>query len=228
MATERDCGADAAAYVLGALDAAEAEAFRVHMASCSVCQDEVAAFRQVTAALPMAAPQRGAPRSLRRRMMRAVRAESRARQVGSGSPANRSRRPVLAPRPGLLAAAAAVIAIVAVGVAELSSSGGSSRVISASVTPSGASAQVRIADGSGELIVRHFPAPSYGHVYEVWLKRSQRPPAPTSALFSVTSGGAADVGIPGSLHGVARVLVTEEPAGGSLVPTHPPVIAAQL
>ncbi len=228
MATERDCGADAAAYVLGALDAAEAEAFRVHMANCSVCQDEVAAFRQVTAELPLAAAQRGAPRGLRRRVMRAARAEPQPRPVGSGSPVNRSRRPILVPRPGLLATAAAVIAILAVGVVELSTSGGSSRVITASVTPSGASAQLRIADGSGELLVRHFPEPSSGHVYEVWLKRSQRPPAPTRALFSVTSSGAADVGIPGNLHGVAQVLVTEEPAGGSLVPTHPPVIAAQL
>jgi hypothetical protein len=34
--------------------------------------------------------------------------------------------------------------------------------------------------------------------------------------------------VPGSLHGVSTVLVTPEPAGGSLVPTHPAVISASL
>ena len=37
MSENRDCGADAAAYVLGALEPAEAEAFRRHMTSCVVC-----------------------------------------------------------------------------------------------------------------------------------------------------------------------------------------------
>jgi anti-sigma factor RsiW len=33
-AENRDCGADAAAYVLGALEPEEVEAFRAHMATC--------------------------------------------------------------------------------------------------------------------------------------------------------------------------------------------------
>ena len=41
----RDCGADAAAYVLGALEPGEVEAFRAHMATCVVCRDEVSAAR---------------------------------------------------------------------------------------------------------------------------------------------------------------------------------------
>ncbi len=50
----------------------------------------------------------------------------------------------------------------------------------------------------------------------------------TDALFEVTARGSRTVDIPGSLHGVEQVLVTPEPRGGSLVPTHPPVIVAQL
>ena len=34
--------------------------------------------------------------------------------------------------------------------------------------------------------------------------------------------------MPGNLHGVSQVMVTPEPAGGTLVPTHPPVIVAPL
>jgi hypothetical protein len=51
---------------------------------------------------------------------------------------------------------------------------------------------------------------------------------PTSALFSTTAAGSGTVDVPGNLHGVTLVMVTPEPAGGSKVPTHPPVLVAQL
>ena len=69
MSGERDCGADAAAFVLGALEPSEAEAFRRHMASCVVCRDEVASLQQVADVLPMSAPQYDVPRGLRKRVM---------------------------------------------------------------------------------------------------------------------------------------------------------------
>ena len=47
----RQCGEDAAAYVLGALEPAEAEAFRRHLADCPACQKEVAELEQVTGSL---------------------------------------------------------------------------------------------------------------------------------------------------------------------------------
>jgi anti-sigma factor RsiW len=56
---EHDCGNEAAAYALGALEPAEAKAFARHMESCAVCRDEVAAFALVVDALPLAAPQQG-------------------------------------------------------------------------------------------------------------------------------------------------------------------------
>ena len=52
-------------------------------------------------------------------------------------------------------------------------------------------------------------------------------PAP-STLFAVTSRGTADLGLPGGLTGVTRVLVTLEPAAGSRAPTTRPVIVARL
>ena len=89
-------------------------------------------------------------------------------------------------------------------------------------------ASVRLSDGRGELIVRRFGPPPPGDIYELWLKRPRRAPAPTSVLFSVTSAGAAEVGLPARLHGVSEVMVTPEPAGGSPFPTHSPVIVARL
>lgn len=223
-----DCGQDVAAYVLGALEPAEAEEFRHHLESCAVCRDEVAAFGQVIDVLPMAAPQQKAPPELRRRIMRNVRAQphSRARRASPLWPLweRLVSRPVLAT--GL---AAAVAALAIVGGIELGSTGpGPAKIIRAAVTGVPGSAQLRISGGRAELIVSHLPAPPAGRIYEVWVKRPGQPPAPTRALFSVTASGAADVGVPGSLHGVNTVMVTQEPVGGSLVPTHPPVIVARL
>ena len=45
-------------------------------------------------------------------------------------------------------------------------------------------------------------------------------------LWSTRADGSADVAVPGSLDGVEAVLVTDEPEGGSDVPTKAPVITA--
>ena len=219
----RDCGMDAAAYVLGALEPAEAEAFREHLASCAVCRDEVASFQRGADILPMAAPQFEAPRGLRRRVVREIRSSPR---PGATVPSARSRtlewpRPAIALGAALLAAAALIV-----GGVDLSGGGGA-RLVQAQVSGAG-SAQLRITHGRGELIMRGMPAPPAGHVYEIWVQRGSEAPSPTSALFSVTSGGSGDVGVPGALAGVSRVMVTPEPDGGSLMPTHAPVLVAQL
>jgi anti-sigma-K factor RskA len=217
------CGADAAAYVLGALKDEEAEAFRRHLATCAVCRDEVAALQIVADALPLAAPQLAAPRRLRRRVMSGVRKEPK---IARTATARRRSWPVLARAvtAGALAAAAAIAAAVV-----LTSSGSSGeRLVHASITARTGSAVVRLAEGHAELIVQHMPQPPGGKIYEVWLERDGRSPSPTSALFGVTSTGAGAVDVPGDLHGVSEVLVTPEPLGGSLVPTHAPVIVARL
>lgn len=64
-----DCGGDVAAYVLGALEPAEADAFRTHMEACIVCPDELVAFQQIVYVLPMTAAQHLAPKRVRRRVL---------------------------------------------------------------------------------------------------------------------------------------------------------------
>ncbi len=211
-----DCATNGAAYVLGALEADEAAAYERHLWTCAVCRDEVATFQGVTDALPLAAPQYRVPADLRRRVVRTVRAESRRRP-----------RLLLGRAPALAGAVAVVLAAVVVLIANIASHGaGGTRLVPASVRGSAASAELRITGNRAELVVRRLPAPAAGRIYEVWLERRSSAPAPTSALFSVTAGGAADVGIPGGLRGVSRILVTQEPAGGSRVPTGPAVIVA--
>lgn len=227
MSGTHDCGGDAAAYVLGALEPSEAEAFRKHLNECAVCRDEVEALRGVVQALPMAPPQHSAPPQLRRRIMQAVREERSARTARRRWPRVAARWP--GARIGPAAATAAAILIVAIVVAvSVSGGGGAGRLITARVAGIAGSAQLRVANGRGELIVRRLSAPPRGKVYEVWLKAANAAPTPASVLFSVNSSGSADVGLPDSLRGVSQVMVTAEPSGGSKVPTESPVIVASL
>jgi anti-sigma-K factor RskA len=222
------CGEDVAAYALGALEPAEAEAFARHLETCAVCRDELEAFQQIVDLMPMAAPAFKAAPKLRRRLRRAI-ADEPHPAAGTASASRRPRRswrPEWLPRPVLgVAAGLAVVAIALVIV--LSGGGSGTRVVQAQVTGHG-SASLKISGHHAELIVQHFASPPSGKIYEVWLVHGKHAPQPTNALFDVNADGNGDVDVPGSLQGVSQVLVTPEPAGGSAVPTHAPVIAAQL
>ncbi|HSZ13218.1 MAG TPA: anti-sigma factor [Solirubrobacteraceae bacterium] len=239
------CGGNAAPYVLGALTDAEHQAFVVHLESCSVCREEVAALQVVAAALPAAAPQVSAPADLKRRVMAEVRED--ARRQASQSAASRAElsgaraRPwgsrLAAPawlswRPNLAVAALAA-AVVVLAVVALSSGGDGAgtgvRVIRAQVLPSHARATLNVSDGQAQLSIARMPQTAPGHVYELWLKRSAAGPAiPTDALFTVDAAGAASVGVPGGVRHVSEVMVTSEPLGGSRVPTLPALIVARV
>jgi len=227
-AGQRGCGNDAAPYLLGALEPAEARAFADHMQSCAVCRDEVAALAPVLDVLPASAARYEVSAGLRRRVMRAVRSEPKRASGLAGrprrSPRRRRLRAALAlPRPAVGVALALVVLIAIAGSVQLGSGGGPARVIQASV----GDAQLHVAGDHGELTVDHLPpAPPY-RVYELWLQRGSDMPAP-STLFAVTTRGTAVVGVPGDLTGITRVLVTVEPSGGSRLPTTRPVIVARV
>lgn len=216
----RECGENAAAYVLGALDPAEAEEFRRHVAECTACREEVAAFEQVTQALPADAGRSEVPRDLRRRVMREVRANPKAAPAGRTSAVRMPTRFSPAWGGGLAAVVVAVVLAVVLG------TGGSSgtRVIQASV----GSAQLRIAGGRADLVVHRLPPLPAGRIYEMWVQRGNAAPTPTGTLFSTRTDGSANVGVPGRLNGVSRVMVTQEPAGGTLAPTSAPLIVAPV
>jgi hypothetical protein len=162
--------------------------------------------------------------------MRAVR-ESDAQ--AEGAPARRPRRVgsgLFVARPAVAALGALAVVVVVIGAIIVGSNGSSgTRTIAAAVTGSPGTAQLSVSGGHGELVMRRFPPPAAGHIYEMWeLRSGAKAPSPTGTLFSVNSSGAGNVGVPGGLHGVSKVLVTQEPAGGSLVPTTTPVIVASL
>ncbi len=229
MSEKNECGADTAAYVLGALEPAEAEAFRAHLATCVVCRDEVSAFQEVANLLPLTAAPQPVPSGLKARVMAEVNAEARTATPAATRSARRTRLPAWLTIPNPAFAAAAVIAVlaIAIGAIVIGSGGSTTHVFHASVTWPG-SATVHVSDGRGELVVNRMPAPPITKVYEVWLQRGDGRPQPTTALFSPTATGSGSVDVPGNLHGVSRIMVTPEPAGGSPAPTHAPVLIARL
>jgi anti-sigma factor RsiW len=225
MPPTRDCGADTAAYALGALEPAEAEAFARHLQQCPRCRDELAALQQAVKALPMAADQYRAPDSLRRRVLAVPEAEPKARPTAQRRRVPSPTRGFSLSRPALALGAVVLVVAIAIAAISLSSSSSSTHVYKAQVSGVSGSAQVRVTDGHAVLIVHHLSPPPAGKIYEVWLARPDRAPQPTPALFSVNTG---DVDVPGRLKDVNQVMVTPEPAGGSQAPTHAPVIIAKL
>jgi len=224
---------DAAAYVLGALEHDEHERFREHLAGCAQCRAEVAELQPVVDELPASVPATTAPKEMRARIIATARSEAEllgAAGIGADRPA-KAARPWYRRNDFVLGVAAAASAGVAALVAVLIAVGGSSHMKTVPGEGIGAARTAEVSltrrDGHSELIVRRMPQPALGRIYEVWLKRGAAEPRPTNALFSVTNGGNGAVDVP-NLHGVREVLVTSEPAGGSLHPTTAPVIRVAL
>jgi anti-sigma-K factor RskA len=233
---------DAGAYVLGALTEPENETFRAHLESCASCREEVAQLQVVADALPLAAPQLSTPPELKRRIMAALEGEletggAPARRAAAVEPSSgassrwSSWRSRGAPRrwSRMAVPALAALAVVLAVIALVQPGGGThgTRVVAAQVLAPGASASLHISNGRGQLEISGMPQVPPRHTYELWIQRAGNP-EPTNALFTVSASGRASVGVPGSLSGVRRVLVTSEPLGGSRVPTSTPVLIAPV
>ena len=212
------------AYLLGAMTRAEHDLFAQHLDGCADCRRDVDRLRHGVDALPAGVPQVEPPADLKRRIMADVRADAELMRA-AGPAADR----VPARRRWLTFAAAPVAAALAVAIfLAVHSTGHSTRVISAQVTQTGAEARVVLAGADHTLRVSGLAQAPAGRVYEVWMQRGTAAPVPTHALFDVPRDGSASVALPSDLHGVRVVMVTVEPAGGSLHPTGSPVITAKL
>jgi hypothetical protein len=91
-------------------------------------------------------------------------------------------------------------------------------------------ARLHVGNGAAKLVVDGLPAPPPGRIYQVWLDHpnDRQAPQPTDALFSTSRHGHATVGVPSDLEDVSAVLVTDEPIGGSQIPTGKQVIAVRV
>jgi Anti-sigma-K factor rskA len=224
---------DAASYVLRAMPDGEWELYRDHVASCEVCAGKVAELGFVSDALLNAVPQVSAPPEIRERVMAVVRSEAellRAAGATADAPVARDPRRLWLLRPWPAAVLATSLLALGVGGGALLVGAGEdapSRTIACASAPAGTTCEMRVAGGDAKLVVGRLQPPPEGRIYQVWLDRGGPAPDPTEALFSVRNGRAS-VDVPGDLRGVERVLVTDEPPGGSEVPTGRPIIAARM
>jgi anti-sigma factor RsiW len=208
----------AAPYALDALEDERVRAFEGHLAGCPRCRDDVASFREVVAELAYAPEAPEPPASLESRILAAARAERR----------------VVRPRWALPAGAAAVAAVVLVGVWALSLSGSLSRERSAherdsrilNILSDEKAQHVRIPGANGTLVVSPTrnavlvvddlePAPS-GQTYEAWVVTGKR--AEPAGLFRGGPGRVFAL-LKRPVPAKAIVGVTLEKAGGVEKPT---------
>jgi hypothetical protein len=226
---------DAASYVLGALPEHELESYREHLSGCAECAAEILALQPAADSLALGVVRVEAPADLQARLMSVVGGEAELLHA-AGREADlppRGRvgwRARLAPALATAVALAAGLAIGALAINGSTNTVTRTQTIQAAVATPGyhATAALQKVGSHVVLVVTGMPAPPPGHIYEVWLERGTRSPQPTDVLFSVTHSGGGSVGVPGSLEGVSKVLVTAEPLGGSLKPTREPVIVASI
>lgn len=232
------------AYVLRAMPDDEEQEFKRHLSTCATCRDQVEELRAATDALALAAPPVVPSANLRARVMQVVEQEA-ALLRAAGPEADAPPRPVREKRRRFsldwLARPAfampAIVVLLALGVlAGLAGSGAldsgpTMRSVRADVNQRvapNARVTLEVKDGSGTLVAERLPAPPRGRVYQVWVKRPNLDPEPTSTLFMPRKDGSAAAAVPGSLDGKEAVLVTHEPIGGSPSPTSQPLITATL
>jgi anti-sigma-K factor RskA len=224
----------AAAYVLRALGAEEAECYREHLDNCAACSADVSSLQPVVDSLPVAVPRVVASQELRERVMATVRSEAELLHA-AGAGADRpqpARSRWRSRRLQVLSVAGAMGVGVLVGAVALDtgSRAPTPRVSQAQLAslPAGAKAVLRRVGGHAELVVSGVSQPPRGKIYELWLAREGKAPQATNALFGVTHSGSASVNVPGNLAGVRQVMVTAEPLGGSPHPTSTAIIVATL
>jgi hypothetical protein len=230
-------GVDAGAYVLHALESAEARDYAAHVEDCVHCRSEVHELRAVVDTLPIATSQLAAPPELKGRLMAVVNAEAELlRAVGAQAdrvrPAPKPRRrwlPSLALRPAFAGALAVGLLGVGVvgGILVEGNSSPASRTVVAQAAGT-AKAKLVVSNDRAKLQVTGAPSLSQGRVYQVWFDRGDGQMRPTHTLFNVRPDGRANVPIDESVKGVRKILVTEEKSGGSLAPSSSPVISATL
>jgi anti-sigma-K factor RskA len=211
---------DIGAYLLGALNDLERQAFERHLAGCGECQEEVERLRPAAEALPGSVVQLEPPPGLKQRLMDEVEGDARR---------ERPRRRFAIPRvPRLAFAAAALVLGLAIGfgVAQLGGEEGT-RTVGVTVAKAMPQAGGTLEIGNDRATLRLHDMPDLGaaRVYQVWLQQGDEL-VPTRT-FRVGSDGRGDVDLP-SVDDADGVYVTREARGGARVPSENPIVSVPL
>jgi len=232
---------DVAAYLLGALEPAEATELERHAEGCERCQAEIRWMTPAVNALPETVARLEPPRELRERVMAEVRFEAEPEAVFKDDPAatgvvgrvsNWLRelgsgpmglRPVVGFAAAILVVAA--VAGFAIGGGIGSDSGGTTSTV-VTGTPPGVTAKVISSDSGGTLHLANVKQIPDSRVLEAWVQRDGEV-EPVEALFVPDRKGRAGTELP-DMDGVEVVMVTTEPKGGSRSPTSSPLVTIAI
>jgi anti-sigma-K factor RskA len=219
------------AYALGALPAAELREVEEHLASCSKHPD-LGELGVVARSLASAAPDAMPPSALKARIMDIVRRES------GGEPETAARRGILdwlkelipqrlTPAPAVAGVLAAiVVALLAWNVSSLQSDDGTiEREFSAVGAARGSLTYLR-QQGLAVVSVENMQPLPANKTYQIWTIFDGT--STSVGFLDVSDSGRGASTIPVNLTDGHIVAVTVEPAGGSLQPTTPPVLEAEV
>jgi anti-sigma-K factor RskA len=206
---------DVGAYLLGALNDLERQAFERHLRGCAECQDELARLRPAADALPGSVQQFEPPARLKASLMEVVEREARVTEL----PRRRFTRPVA------VAAVLLLGLVVGFGVAQLGGDETRTVAVTADKAMPRAGGTLDIEDGTGTLQLHDMPELRGPRVYQVWLQHGdQLVPART---FEVGASGTGRVQLRG-VDDADGVYVTREPRGGAQVPSEDPIVSVPL
>ncbi len=210
---------DLAAYVLGALEGDEANEFERHLEGCERCREEMTWLEPAVQTLPEAVERQEPPRALRNALMAEVRED--AREAAARPARSRRRRRLLKPAMGLAVVALLVAGVLGYEVGNGGSDGGGGASTLERQVGSLSVKMVQEGDsGTLQLSGVHQLPPD--KVLEAWVEREGEVEA-VPALFVPNRDGQAETRI-ADMNGVAVVMVTEEPQGGSEAPTGEPIM----
>jgi hypothetical protein len=210
---------DVGAYLLGALNDLERQAFEHHLRGCADCQEELERLRPAAEALPGSVVQLDPPPGLKKRLMAEVERDTRPQRAPA-------RRPLFR-LPRLAFAAAALLLGLAIGFGVAQLGGDDTRTVTATVARAmpNAGGTLEIEDDSATLRLHDMPDLGRARVYQVWLQHGNKlVPARTFEVGSSGRGGVqlSDVG------DADGVYVTREARGGAQVPSEDPIVSVPL
>jgi len=247
MSEHEELEASTAAWVLGALEAEEGAALRVHVETCPNCRETAGRLRRAVGLMPLAVEGVPPPAGLRERVLGLAGAASGSGMASVRAPRNKTwtpsveRPPAAARRPAVvyLAAAAVLIALVVGMVAGAWLGRGSGQppaTVVARTTIVGhqdlAGARASVidlkSDGMALVDFSGLPPPPSGKVYELWLITAAGRAEPI-AVFVPDSDGTKVVVVDRSLGAYAQMAITREvgPAGVQ-TPTEQPQLSGRV
>jgi hypothetical protein len=213
------------AHALRALDPDDERAVEAHLEVCERCRLQLRDFEGVAAALAYASPSLEPPSELRDRVLGAIEPVVAPQPAAAATAHARSReRWSWWPRVSLVAVPALGIAVVALGLWNISLHNRLSDRGVAAVTPVGKIGSAVSFKSGAVTLYGSLPPAAGGHIYEAWVLRGGTPfPAGTFAggtriVVKLTRGAE-----PGD-----TIAITLEPGNGGSTPRGPIVASGQL